>query len=104
MESSMSKVKQVASARFGVTSNYLIHARELQIKIAQGAKPGEGGQLPGHVRPQALPRLAAPEAVIKLAQEIRQLKAQSRNLSCIHCLSESGQDKQMSSPTISAYT
>ena len=41
-------VKQIASARFGVTSNYLSKARELQIKIAQGAKPGEGGQLPGH--------------------------------------------------------
>jgi len=41
-------IKQVASARFGVTINYLSHARELQIKIAQGAKPGEGGQLPGH--------------------------------------------------------
>jgi glutamate synthase domain-containing protein 3 len=48
METSMSKVKQVASGRFGVTSNYLVHAQELQIKMAQGAKPGEGGQLPGH--------------------------------------------------------
>ena len=43
-----SAVKQVASARFGVTLDYLVHAEELQIKIAQGAKPGEGGQLPGH--------------------------------------------------------
>ena len=43
-----SKIKQVASARFGVTSEYLVSAEELQIKIAQGAKPGEGGQLPGH--------------------------------------------------------
>ncbi len=43
-----SKIKQVASARFGVTSNYLANAEELQIKISQGAKPGEGGQLPGH--------------------------------------------------------
>jgi glutamate synthase domain-containing protein 2/glutamate synthase domain-containing protein 3 len=43
-----SAVKQVASARFGVTANYLINADELQIKMAQGAKPGEGGQLPGH--------------------------------------------------------
>src|SRR4030088_393278 len=42
-----SAVKQVASARFGVTSNYLVNADELQIKMAQGAKPGEGGQLPG---------------------------------------------------------
>lgn len=41
------KIKQVASARFGVTSNYLIHADELQIKCSQGAKPGEGGHLPG---------------------------------------------------------
>jgi len=41
-------IKQVASARFGVTLNYLAHAHQLQIKIAQGAKPGEGGQLPGH--------------------------------------------------------
>jgi len=43
-----SAVKQVASARFGVTTNYLVNADDLQIKIAQGAKPGEGGQLPGH--------------------------------------------------------
>ena len=43
-----SKIKQIASARFGVTSNYLVNAEELQIKISQGAKPGEGGQLPGH--------------------------------------------------------
>ncbi len=47
-DSMRSRVKQVASARFGVTTDYLIHADELQIKIAQGAKPGEGGQLPGH--------------------------------------------------------
>ena len=43
-----SKIKQVASARFGVTAHYLINADEVQIKMAQGAKPGEGGQLPGH--------------------------------------------------------
>src|SRR5437762_585941 len=43
-----SAIKQVASARFGVTAEYLVNAKELQIKIAQGAKPGEGGQLPGH--------------------------------------------------------
>jgi glutamate synthase domain-containing protein 2/glutamate synthase domain-containing protein 1/glutamate synthase domain-containing protein 3 len=47
-DSRCSKIKQVASGRFGVTTNYLINAEELQIKIAQGAKPGEGGQLPGH--------------------------------------------------------
>ena len=43
-----SAIKQVASARFGVSAEYLVNADELQIKIAQGAKPGEGGQLPGH--------------------------------------------------------
>ena len=43
-----SAIKQVASGRFGVTSNYLVNATDLQIKMAQGAKPGEGGQLPGH--------------------------------------------------------
>src|SRR5499433_854556 len=43
-----SAVKQVASGRFGVTSEYLVNATDLQIKMAQGAKPGEGGQLPGH--------------------------------------------------------
>jgi len=42
-----SAIKQVASGRFGVTANYLVNAREIQIKMAQGAKPGEGGQLPG---------------------------------------------------------
>lgn len=43
-----SAIKQVASGRFGVTSNYLVNGDEIQIKMAQGAKPGEGGQLPGH--------------------------------------------------------
>ena len=43
-----SKIKQVASGRFGVTAHYLVNAEVIQIKIAQGAKPGEGGQLPGH--------------------------------------------------------
>ncbi|HWA87414.1 MAG TPA: glutamate synthase large subunit [Opitutus sp.] len=46
-DSKNSAIKQVASGRFGVTSEYLVNARELQIKMAQGAKPGEGGQLPG---------------------------------------------------------
>jgi glutamate synthase (ferredoxin) len=46
-DSKNSAIKQVASARFGVTSHYLVNAQELQIKMAQGAKPGEGGQLPG---------------------------------------------------------
>lgn len=44
----MSKIKQVASGRFGVTPHYLVNAEVIQIKVAQGAKPGEGGQLPGH--------------------------------------------------------
>ncbi len=47
-DSARSAVKQVASGRFGVTTNYLVNSDEMQIKIAQGAKPGEGGQLPGH--------------------------------------------------------
>ncbi len=47
-DSKSSAIKQVASGRFGVTSHYLVNARELQIKMAQGAKPGEGGQLPGN--------------------------------------------------------
>jgi glutamate synthase (ferredoxin) len=46
-DSKCSAIKQVASGRFGVTSHYLVNAREIQIKMAQGAKPGEGGQLPG---------------------------------------------------------
>ena len=52
-----SAVKQVASARFGVTANYLVNADELQIKMAQGAKPGEGGQLPGYKVDEAIARL-----------------------------------------------
>ncbi|MBI5834086.1 MAG: glutamate synthase large subunit [Armatimonadetes bacterium] len=47
-DSKRSRIKQVASGRFGVTSEYLVNADELQIKMAQGAKPGEGGELPGH--------------------------------------------------------
>jgi glutamate synthase (NADPH/NADH) large chain len=52
-----SSIKQVASGRFGVTNNYLVNADELQIKIAQGAKPGEGGQLPGFKVNQIIARL-----------------------------------------------
>lgn len=47
-DSARSAIKQVASGRFGVTTHYLVNADEIQIKVAQGAKPGEGGQLPGH--------------------------------------------------------
>jgi glutamate synthase domain-containing protein 2/glutamate synthase domain-containing protein 3 len=52
-----SAIKQVASGRFGVTSHYLVNADELQIKMAQGAKPGEGGQLPGHKVDDLIARL-----------------------------------------------
>jgi len=57
-----SRVKQVASGRFGVTSHYLVNSTDLQIKMAQGAKPGEGGQLPGHkvYPPIAKVRLSTP--------------------------------------------
>jgi glutamate synthase (NADPH/NADH) large chain len=53
----MSKIKQVASGRFGVTPHYLVNAEVLQIKIAQGAKPGEGGQLPGNKVDELIARL-----------------------------------------------
>jgi len=52
-----SKIKQVASGRFGVTPDYLVNAEVIQIKIAQGAKPGEGGQLPGHKVDRLIARL-----------------------------------------------
>jgi len=54
--STRSAIKQVASGRFGVTTHYLVNADELQIKIAQGAKPGEGGQLPGYKVDQVIAR------------------------------------------------
>ncbi len=56
-DSRRSAIKQVASARFGVTANYLVNADELQIKMAQGAKPGEGGQLPGHKVDETIARV-----------------------------------------------
>jgi len=56
-DSRRSSVKQVASGRFGVTTNYLVNADELQIKVAQGAKPGEGGQLPGHKVDEVIARV-----------------------------------------------
>ncbi len=56
-----SAIKQVASGRFGVTAEYLVNADDIQIKMAQGAKPGEGGQLPGHkVDKPISPRCAIP--------------------------------------------
>ena len=64
-----SKIKQVASGRFGVTPEYLINAEVLQIKIAQGAKPGEGGQLPGPQgeRHDRAPAVCAPRRGLDLA-------------------------------------
>ena len=56
-DSLRSRIKQVASARFGVTAAYLVSADQIQIKIAQGAKPGEGGQLPGHKVSEYIARL-----------------------------------------------
>ncbi len=56
-DSMRSAIKQVASARFGVTTEYLVNADDLQIKIAQGAKPGEGGQLPGHKVDQVIAKV-----------------------------------------------
>ncbi len=60
------KVKQVASARFGVTAEYLMHAEELEIKIAQGSKPGEGGQLPGHKVTELIARLRHAQPGVQL--------------------------------------
>jgi glutamate synthase domain-containing protein 2 len=56
-DSRRSAIKQVASGRFGVTSWYLVNADEVQIKVAQGAKPGEGGQLPGHKVDEVIAKL-----------------------------------------------
>ena len=59
-DSKNSAIKQVASGRFGVTSDYLTNAGELQIKMAQGAKPGEGGELPGTRSIPGSPRPVTP--------------------------------------------
>ncbi|HLH38443.1 MAG TPA: glutamate synthase large subunit [Bryobacteraceae bacterium] len=61
-----SAVKQVASGRFGVTAHYLVNADELQIKVAQGAKPGEGGQLPGHKVDEVIARVRHAIAGVQL--------------------------------------
>jgi glutamate synthase domain-containing protein 2/glutamate synthase domain-containing protein 1/glutamate synthase domain-containing protein 3 len=93
-DSRSSAIKQVASGRFGVTSEYLVSARELQIKMAQGAKPGEGGQLPGHKVDKEIARirhstpgvgLISPPphhdiySIEDLAQLIHDLKNSNRN-------------------------
>ncbi|MBS4099152.1 MAG: glutamate synthase large subunit [Sulfuricella sp.] len=62
----MSKIKQVASGRFGVTPHYLVNAEVLQIKVAQGAKPGEGGQLPGDKVTETIARLRCAKPGISL--------------------------------------
>jgi glutamate synthase (NADPH) large chain len=56
-DSMRSAIKQVASGRFGVTTEYLVNADDIQIKMAQGAKPGEGGQLPGHKVDETIARV-----------------------------------------------
>jgi glutamate synthase domain-containing protein 2/glutamate synthase domain-containing protein 1/glutamate synthase domain-containing protein 3 len=61
-----SKIKQVASGRFGVTAEYLMHAEEIEIKIAQGSKPGEGGQLPGHKVTELIARLRHAQPGVQL--------------------------------------
>src|SRR6202046_3198037 len=61
-----SAIKQVASGRFGVTANYMVNADDLQIKIAQGAKPGEGGQLPGHKVDEVIARVRHSTAGVPL--------------------------------------
>ena len=71
-----SAIKQVASARFGVTSHYLVNAEELQIKMAQGAKPGEGGQLPGH----KVDRLHREDSLLDAGRWIDFAAAASRHL------------------------
>ena len=60
------KVKQVASGRFGVTTEYLMHAEEIEIKIAQGSKPGEGGQLPGYKVTELIARLRHAQPGVQL--------------------------------------
>ena len=61
-DSMRSAIKQVASGRFGVTTEYLVNADDIQIKMAQGAKPGEGGQLPGHKVDKNIAKRAAFDA------------------------------------------
>ena len=65
---------QVASGRFGVTATYLANADELQIKMAQGAKPGEGGELPGHKVRRGLGPVASPESGGVITVRVRYFK------------------------------
>ena len=104
-DSRRSAIKQVASGRFGVTSWYLVNADELQIKMAQGAKPGEGGELPGHKVDETIARvrhstpgvgLISPPphhdiySIEDLAQLIYDLKNANRARVCVKLVSETG--------------
>ena len=79
-DSANSRVKQIASARFGVTVNYLNNCNEIEIKIAQGAKPGEGGQLPG----------------FKVTDEIAKLRHSTPGVTCLLYTSPSPRDRSLS--------
>ena len=74
-DSKRSAIKQVASGRFGVTSNYLVNADELQIKMAQGSKPGEGGQIPGHKVTEEIARLRGAQMTPAAVRYTRNLTA-----------------------------
>ena len=100
-DSMRSAIKQVASGRFGVTAEYLVNADMMQIKMAQGAKPGEGGQLPGHkvdrrslrcaTRPGRQPHLAAapPRYLFDRGPRPAHLRPQE-NKPARHCLRQAG--------------
>jgi glutamate synthase (ferredoxin) len=100
-----SRIKQIASGRFGVTPEYLVHADELQIKMAQGSKPGEGGQLPGHKVSDEIARLRHTQpgvglisppphhdiySIEDLAQLIYDLKQVNRALVSVKLVAEDG--------------
>src|SRR5439155_24802797 len=87
------RIKQVASGRFGVTTAYLVRADELEIKIAQGSKPGEGGQLPGHKVTDLIARLRhavvgipliSPTACRRRAMRSVTLRSESTRLNSSH--------------------
>ena len=80
-----SAIKQVASARFGVTTTYLVNADELQIKIAQGAKPGEGGQLPGYKVDQVIAKklgdlVVTPKEIDTIVDDVARILSTGLNL------------------------
>ena len=73
-----SRIKQVASGRFGVTAEYLVNAMEIQIKIAQGAKPGEGGQLPGLISPPPHHDIYSIEDLAQLIYDLRNVNPKAK--------------------------